>query len=104
MARRVGMHRLSVNRWAWTLVEEGRRGLKKTERAGRKPQLSATDVRKLKRALVRGPITYGYETGLWTLARVAAVIKMEWVRFHLGRRCIRRNARHVLMLPACLVT
>ena len=85
VARRVGVHRQSVNRWARTLTEAGRRGLKKTGRAGRKPLLTATDLRTLECVLKRGPIVYGYETGLWTPERVAAVIEAEYgVCFHPG--------------------
>ena len=41
VARRVGVHRQSVNRWARQLEEQGIRGLKKVGRAGRKPRLTA---------------------------------------------------------------
>lgn len=85
VARCAGVHRQSVNRWTQTLASRGRRGLKNAGRAGRKPQLSEADLRKLGRALERGPEAYGYETGLWTLARVAALIEAQsGVSFHPG--------------------
>src|ERR1035437_10907018 len=70
VARRVGAHRQSVSQWAAELRENGRAGLKKAGRAGRKPRLSAEDLRKIERGLKRGPETLGYETGLWTTHRV----------------------------------
>ena len=38
VARKVGVHRQSVSRWAQQLAASGRAGLKKAGRAGRKPR------------------------------------------------------------------
>ena len=46
VARRVGAHRQSVSQWASELREKGRVGLKQAGRAGRKPRLSAQQLRK----------------------------------------------------------
>src|SRR5271166_5926224 len=75
VARRVGAHRQSVSQWAAELRENGRAGLKKAGRAGRKPRLSAEDLRKIEQGLKRGPEALGYETGLWTTNRVAHLIQ-----------------------------
>ena len=77
VARRVGAHRQSVSQWASELRKNGRAGLKKAGRAGRKPRLSAEDLRKIERGLKRGPQTLGYETGLWTTHRVTHLIQQE---------------------------
>ena len=77
VARRVGAHRQSVSQWAAELRENGRAGLKKAGRAGRKPGLSPEDLGKIERGLKRGPETLGYETGLWTTNRVAHLIEQE---------------------------
>jgi transposase len=83
VARRVGVHRHSVNRWARILAESGRAGLKQAGRAGRKPLLTPTDLRRLVTQLKRGPEACGYETGLWTTRRVAALIEQTWgVQYH----------------------
>jgi transposase len=85
VARRVKVHRQSVSRWARQLDSQGRSGLKQAGRAGRKPRLSATDLRRIERALKRGPEAVGYETGLWTAARVAHLIEQECgVAYHPG--------------------
>ena len=80
VARRVGVHRQSVGRWAEQLAAGGRRALKK---AGRKPRLKAADLRRIERGLKRGPQALGYETNLWTAWRVAHLIESECgVRYH----------------------
>ena len=85
VARRVGVHRQSVNRWAQELATSGRSGLKRAGRAGRKPGLSDADLRRIERGLVRGPEALGYETSLWTASRVAELIEHACgVRYHPG--------------------
>src|SRR5262245_9563881 len=85
VARQVGVHRQSVNRWAKQLATGGRAGLKHAGRVGRPPRLSAGERRRVERALKRGPAALGYATGVWTAGRVAAVIDQECgVRYHPG--------------------
>src|SRR6202030_3609925 len=47
VARRVGAHRQSVSKWAAELEAKGRAGLKKAGRAGRRPRLSAAQMRQI---------------------------------------------------------
>jgi len=83
VARRVGVHRQSVSRWAQQLEQGGRRALRKAGRAGRKPRLNAADLRHIEQGLKRGPAALGYETTLWTAWRVAHLIETECgVRYH----------------------
>src|ERR1700682_5471880 len=85
VARRVGAHRQSVSKWAAELEAKGRAGLKKAGRAGRKPRLSAEQIRKLEQRRKRGPQALGYETSLWTANRVAHLIEQEsGVNYHPG--------------------
>lgn len=85
VARRVGAHRQSVNRWARALAEGGKRALKHPGRAGRKPRLDAKGLKRIERALKRGPQAFGYETDLWTTERIRALIEQETgVRYHPG--------------------
>ena len=71
MARRFGVHRQSVIRWARQLAQSGKSGLKKAGRAGRKPRLSGAQLKQIEHALKRGPEALGYATGLWTAAGCA---------------------------------
>jgi transposase len=85
VARQVGAHRQSVNRWARVLTERGEAALKHPGRAGRKPRLDPQALRRIERALKRGPEAYGYGTHLWTTERVADLIERECgVRYHAG--------------------
>ena len=83
VARRVGVHRQSVNRWAKQLAVSGRAGLQHPGRAGRKPRVTPADVERIKVGLQRGPEALGYATKLWTAARVGQLIERECgVRYH----------------------
>ena len=85
VARQVGVHRQSVGRWAKQIEQSGRAGLKQAGRAGRKPRLSGADLKRIERDLKRGPQAFGYDTDLWTLARVADLIEQRCgVRFTVG--------------------
>lgn len=85
VAREVGVHRQSVSRWAKQIEQSGRAGLKKAGRAGRKPRLSEAHLKAIERELKRGAQALGYETDLWTLARVADLIEQRCgVRFTVG--------------------
>jgi transposase len=77
VARRVGVHRQSVNRWARHLERGGVEALKRTPRAGRPPQLTAADRQRIVQGLKRGPEALGYGTSLWTAWRVADLIERE---------------------------
>jgi transposase len=93
VARQVGVHRQSVSRWARRLQADGRAGLKKAGRAGRKPHLTTVDFERIEQGLKRGAESLGYETGLWTSARVAHLIARECgVEYHPGHvwRILRR--------------
>jgi transposase len=77
VARQLGAHRQSVSRWAQQLEKGGVRALKKSGHVGRRARLRAEDLRRIEKALKRGPEALGYETGLWTSGRVAHLIEHE---------------------------
>ena len=74
VARQVGVHRQSVNRWAKQLADGGRSALRHPGRAGRKPRLTEADRRKIVAGLRRGPEALGFATSLWTAERVVQLI------------------------------
>jgi transposase len=85
VARRLKVSHTSVNRWTRVLAKEGSKGLKQAGRAGRKPRLSAEDLKRLEQGLLKGPEALGYESPLWTLWRVGHLIEKEFgVRYHNG--------------------
>ena len=81
VARRVGVHRQSVNRWQQQVSAAGAETLRHPGRAGRKPRLTAAQLEQLEKALLRGPEALGYETNLWTAGRVADLIGKLLQRF-----------------------
>ena len=85
VARQVGVHRQSVNRWVRATEKQGREGLRQAGRAGRKSRLSETELKGLEKRLKRGAEAAGYETKLWTLERVAKLIEQDFgVEYHAG--------------------
>ena len=83
VARRLGVHRQSVIRWARQLAQSGKTGLKKAGRAGRKPRLSSAQLKQIEHALKRWPEALGYATGVWTASRVRELIEERCgVRYH----------------------
>jgi transposase len=77
VARRLDVHRQSVNRWAKALKTAGRVGLRRAPQAGRPPKLGETEMAQLEQCLKQGPEQCGYLSGLWTLARVAKLIEQQ---------------------------
>ena len=85
IARQVKVVRQTVARWVQQYRAQGKSGLRKAGRAGRKPRLSAKDLQRLDTLLLQGPERLGYETPLWTCPRVAHLIEQEFgVRYHEG--------------------
>ncbi len=77
VARRLGVSRQNATVWYHAWEAEGKRGLRKAERAGRPPRLSARQLARVEKALLKGAAAYGWSTQLWTLERVAEVIAIE---------------------------
>lgn len=85
VARRLQVCRQTVSRWVDEFKVGGNDGLKKAGRAGRKPELTEADRERLGELLLKGPEKLGYETPLWTCARVAHLIQKEFdVEYHRG--------------------
>lgn len=78
VARRVGVSRQSVLRWHEACKKGGASALKAAGRAGRKPRLSPEQDQRLAEILTAGPEAAGFPTPLWTLPRVARVIRREF--------------------------
>ena len=85
VARRVGVHRQSVGRWAKQLEQGGLRALKRSGRAGRKDALASGRLAAYRAWPEARAGSAGYESGLWTSARVAHLIESECgVPYHPG--------------------
>lgn len=85
VARRLHVSRQSVSRWYRQWRSGGHDALRAAGRAGRKPRLSAEQRGQLDAALRRGARAHGFPTELWTLPRIAQVIRTQTgVRYHPG--------------------
>ncbi len=85
VARKLRVSRQSVNRWYRVWKKTGEGGLEGAGRAGRLPRLSPEQLSALEKALAAGPRAAGYVTELWTLPRVATLIRRRFdVRYHPG--------------------
>jgi len=85
VARAVGVSWTAVHNWYRIWQREGEAGLRAAGRAGRKPKLTGLQLVQVKEELLRGPLAHGYATILWTLPRIAALIrKVTGVTYHPG--------------------
>ena len=91
VARRTRVSRQSVLRWNQQRLEGGKDALRAAGRAGRKPRLQPHQEQQLLRLLVAGPEAAGFPTPLWTLERVAKLIRREF-----GFACHATTAMRVL--------
>lgn len=85
VARRLKVSRVSAMRWYRVWRRQGRRGLGQVRALGRPAKLSAGQLKKVEKTLLRGPQAEGYSTDLWTLPRIAKVIsRVTGVEYHPG--------------------
>ena len=83
VARAVGVWPGSVSRWKRAYEEGGKEALRSKPHPGRKPRLTEEQKRELLELLARGPRAHGYATELWTLRRVAEVIRTHYgISYH----------------------
>src|ERR1017187_1267700 len=78
VARRVGVVAQTVARWVSQYRREGKSGLKKAGRAGRKPVLDQQDRKRINTLLLEGTGPMDYQTPFWTCPRVAHLIEREF--------------------------
>lgn len=85
VAHHFSVSRVAAHTWYWAWKKEGMKGLRARGRTGAPPKLTKKKLLQVERALLKGPLVYGYETELWTLARIAAVTKrVSGVKYHPG--------------------
>ncbi len=85
VARALSASRSSVSRWQHIFKYQGLTGLRAQPIPGRPPDLSPKQLRQLEALLLKGPRAAGYQTDLWTLQRIARLIKRHFqVTYHPG--------------------
>jgi|SRR3989344_99041 len=85
VARHFNVSRPTAHNWYWRWHKQGVVALKATKPSGVKPKLLKSRLKKVEKILLKGPLKSGYPTDLWTLPRIAEVIKKETrVIYHPG--------------------
>lgn len=85
VARRLGVARQVGYRWKKAWKRGGVAALASKGPAGPKAKLTAKQFEKVRAGLLAGPTAHGYKTALWTLPRVAGLIKdLTGVDYHPG--------------------
>jgi hypothetical protein len=69
IARKLKVTPAAVCQWHAAWEEEGKEGLKSKGCPGRNPWLTDKDIHKIEKALIKGPLAFGYETDLWTCTK-----------------------------------
>ena len=83
VARMTGAASGSVTRWQEMYRIRGPDGLKANPHPGPKPRLHAGQKKQLASLLLKGPTAYGHPTALWTLERIAQLIRRRFgVKYH----------------------
>lgn len=93
VVRRFGVARSTASKWQQMYREGGLEAMRSRRASGRPRRLSDEQVEQLADELLKGPEAHGYTTNLWTLPRIAQVIrKLFGVRYHAGHvwRLMRR--------------
>lgn len=75
VARELGVSRQSVMRWERSLEAGGLARMAKVGKRGGRFRLSEAQLKELAALLKQGALASGYETEMWTLPRIAALIQ-----------------------------
>lgn len=75
VARELNATPAAVHYWHKAWKRKGMKGLASQGHTGFASKLTKEKRMRFKRAVLRGPQEYGFETNLWTLSRLAAVMK-----------------------------
>lgn len=75
IARKLRVTPAAVNYWHKDYKKKGLNGLKSKGRPGFESDLGDMDRLLFRKAIIKGPQEYGFETNLWTLPRLTAVLK-----------------------------
>ena len=83
VARKLAVSRTAASQWFADWTAKGKSGLQGANRTGRPRKLSSEQLSQLEAMLLQGPPAHGYATVLWTLPRIAAVVRKRFqVSYH----------------------
>ena len=85
VARRIGASKGAVSRWGKAFREGGGRALAAKPHPGPKSRMTLRQTDRLQKLLLQGAPRHGWVTELWTLPRVAELIRRRFeVDYHPG--------------------
>lgn len=90
VARKFGVTTAAVCKWHSAWKKKGQKGLLSKGPCGNQPALSWPQKKKLKKIILQGPVTSGYPTNFWTLARIQAVSQKK-LKVRLGAGTVWRT-------------
>jgi transposase len=83
VARFLGVHVRTVQRWEQAYRSAGRAGLASKPAPGRRPKLTPAQAREVLSWFAKSPLEFDFSGELWTAPRVAHLIQRRFgVRFH----------------------
>jgi transposase len=77
VAQDIGVHRNSLSGWIKLFRQGGDEALTVRTPPGRPSELSQTQVKDVVQHVLKGALACGFETDLWTLPRIARLIKQR---------------------------
>lgn len=92
VASAFGVNRKTVSRWVARLESEGISGLDRKTGSGRPRKLEELTEDELYDIVLRGALAFGYESDLWTVARLRRVIAEEF-EIDLSKNTVWRRLR-----------
>ena len=92
VASAFGVDRTTVFRWNTRYMAQGESGLRRQPGSGRPRKLEGLSEKRLRRIVLSPATKYGFETDLWTVARLQTVLKMR-ERIVVSRDTIWRRLR-----------
>lgn len=75
VARKLRVSTAAVAHWRKAYRHGGAKALRSKGHTGFPSRLTNTKKRLFKKAILEGPLAHGYETNLWTLPRLSAIMK-----------------------------
>jgi transposase len=85
VAQRLGVTRQAASQWFTRWKAHGESGLQGAERPGPPSKLSPKQLEEVDALLLQGPQAHGYTTAMWTLRRIAKVVRKRFrVKLHPG--------------------
>lgn len=85
VAKHFAVSRPAAWAWYWAWKKKGESGLKSRGRSGAPTKVTKRDLQKIETYLLKGPQFQGYATDIWTLERIAKLVrKLTGVSYHPG--------------------